>query len=517
MLLREFFESSENEVAIIFGRFNPPHKGHRAAWELAAKSPAWYVGTNKSTVGPKDPLPYEVKVQAMEAIWPDVAKHLIAETSWLTMASMVYKKHGKINLKCLTDEDWVTKAIMQYNGKEGPHGFYDFPNIEQVPTPRLSSATALRDAVMKGDRKAFSDAAGVSSETKIAGKPFFDLVAEYLLPYADAAAKKGKKVKEAGDNISPVGGKRGSNAADVWGNYASTQDTFRASRGTIEEARKTPWQKMAGAFKGTSKDLDKSEERAQAAIAGIKKASSDYQAIVDKDKKSKDVDESLDASYKFKYVGKEFDNMYTYTFKPKGGSKISVTIFHEGSTGHVTFQRVKDEEEKMTGEHPTTAAKVLGTVRHIVAYHMKKFPEIKTIKFEADKKEPSRVRAYNTLAKRFGGNADMKDKRYASYEFPNAAVAEGIQIPTHRTKDDLGDENGKLLLPKGSEMRRIGSKLYVHIVKGKPKDLYNIEKHLVDPIETSEDAAGVGIITKQNSTADVNKNTPRNNLKAFKL
>ena len=32
-----------------------------------------------------------------------------------------------------------------------------------------------------------------------------------------------------------------------------------------------------------------------------------------------------------------------------------------------------------------------------------------------------------------------------------------------------------------------------------------------------EDAAGVGIITKQNSTADVNKGTPRKNLKAFKL
>jgi hypothetical protein len=32
-----------------------------------------------------------------------------------------------------------------------------------------------------------------------------------------------------------------------------------------------------------------------------------------------------------------------------------------------------------------------------------------------------------------------------------------------------------------------------------------------------EDAAGVGIITKQNTTADVNKGTPRKNLKAFKL
>jgi hypothetical protein len=32
-----------------------------------------------------------------------------------------------------------------------------------------------------------------------------------------------------------------------------------------------------------------------------------------------------------------------------------------------------------------------------------------------------------------------------------------------------------------------------------------------------EEAAGVGIITKQNSTPDVNKGTPRKNLKAFKL
>ena len=35
--------------------------------------------------------------------------------------------------------------------------------------------------------------------------------------------------------------------------------------------------------------------------------------------------------------------------------------------------------------------------------------------------------------------------------------------------------------------------------------------------DVEEEAAGVGIITKQNSTADVNKNTPRKNLKAFKL
>jgi hypothetical protein len=193
MRLRNLFEAFGEEVAIIFGRFNPPHKGHRAAWELASKSPIWYVGTNESTVGPKDPLPFDVKVEAMKTVWPKVEGHIVAETSWLTLASKVYEKNPKATLLCLTDEDWVTKTIIQYNGKEGAHGFYNFKKIEQKPTPRLSSATALRDAVSKGDRDAFTQAAGVGADTPVAGKPFFDLVAEYLLPYSNAPKKVAKK------------------------------------------------------------------------------------------------------------------------------------------------------------------------------------------------------------------------------------------------------------------------------------------------------------------------------------
>jgi hypothetical protein len=197
MLLRNLFEAANNEVAIIFGRFNPPHKGHRAAWELASRSPVWFVGTNRDTVGPKDPLPFDVKVEAMKTIWPEVEGHIMAETSWLTMASEIYKKYPKATLLCLTDEDWVTKTIVQYNGKEGAHGFYNFKNITQKPTPRLSSATALRDAVAKDDRAAFSQAAGVDADTKIAGTTFFDLVAKYLLPYANVPKKvPAKKKKE---------------------------------------------------------------------------------------------------------------------------------------------------------------------------------------------------------------------------------------------------------------------------------------------------------------------------------
>lgn len=196
MLLREMFEARGQSVGLIFGRFNPPHQGHRAAWEMASENDAWFVGTNQSTQGPKDPLPYDIKVKAMMAVWPEVKGHIVAETSWLTLASKIYKKYGDVKLNVYTDEDWVTKTIVQYNGKEGPHGLYKFSAINQVPTPRLSSATALRSAVQAGDKQAFSKAAGVDADTPVAGQPFFDLVASYLLPYGEKEKAKVSKKKE---------------------------------------------------------------------------------------------------------------------------------------------------------------------------------------------------------------------------------------------------------------------------------------------------------------------------------
>ena len=198
MILRELFESKSKSVGVIFGRFNPPHMGHMKAWEMAAENPSWYVGTNKSTQGPKDPLPFDIKVKAMEAVYPEIKGHIVAEQSWLTLASKIYEKHGNIVLNVYTDEAWVTKALVQYNGKEGAHGYYEFGTIQQQDTPRLSSATALRNAVAADDRDLFGQAAGVDPNTLVAGHPFFDVVKHYLMPHAEKAAAKTvkKKVKE---------------------------------------------------------------------------------------------------------------------------------------------------------------------------------------------------------------------------------------------------------------------------------------------------------------------------------
>jgi len=205
MKLRELFENKGNSVGVCFGRWNPPHKGHMKAWEIAANFGTFYVGTNKNTEGPNDPLPYEVKLKCMETIWPEIAGHVIPEQSLFTLVAKVFAKHGEdTHLKIATDEEWLTKSLIQYNGKEGAHGYYKFASIEQVPTPRLSSATALRAAVRAGDRDGFSDAAGVDADTPISiGKKsvaFFDLVAHYLGKHPEKV-KKSKSVKETNQQV----------------------------------------------------------------------------------------------------------------------------------------------------------------------------------------------------------------------------------------------------------------------------------------------------------------------------
>lgn len=222
MRLRELFENiyeiSDNSqtfdgglktVGVCFGRWNPPHKGHKAVWQAASANPFWYVGTNENTEGPKDPLPYEVKLQCMALVWPKVAKHVIPEQSLMTLASRIFEEHGEnVNLKVYTDEEWLFKALNQYNGVEGkPHGFYKFSQIDWAKTPRLASATNLRAAVRAGDPATFYKDAGVPPNSKITigerAYPMFELVAHYLNKYPEKVAKGAKST--VAENTSGAG------------------------------------------------------------------------------------------------------------------------------------------------------------------------------------------------------------------------------------------------------------------------------------------------------------------------
>lgn len=220
------YDGSLKTIGICYGRWNPPHKGHKAVWQAAASNPIWYVGTNQNTEGPKDPLPYDVKLQCMAAIWPQVAKHVIPEQDLFTMATKIFEQYGEnVHLKVYTDEEWLASALQKYNGQMGAkHGGYKFNQIDWVKTQRLARATDLRAAVRAGDKAAFYKDAGINPSTSIEFNqkqlPVFEIVAHFLNKYPE----KVKKPEVAEGMSTKINAKMHKNSVDGSQGYILSRD-----------------------------------------------------------------------------------------------------------------------------------------------------------------------------------------------------------------------------------------------------------------------------------------------------
>jgi hypothetical protein len=207
MNLRELFEATHHKatVAFCFGRFNPPHQGHAKVWEAVKHAGQhWYIGTNPTTIGPNDPLDFNTKTAWMTAIDPDVAGHILGETSIVTLAARIYKEVGDgATIAYVTDETdwaWSGKLLNDYNGKESNHGYFNFAKIIHVPSPRVSSATALRTAARAGDMDAFYQAAGTDPNLEVNGQHYFDTVVAAVGAHPEKV-KKAKKEKATPENL----------------------------------------------------------------------------------------------------------------------------------------------------------------------------------------------------------------------------------------------------------------------------------------------------------------------------
>ena len=438
MILRELFEAKAKSVGIIFGRFNPPHMGHMKAWEMASDNSTWYVGTNKSTQGPKDPLPFDIKIKAMEAVYPEIKGHIVAEQSWLTLASKVYEKHGNIVLNVYTDEDWVTKALVQYNGKEGAHGYYEFGTIQQQATPRLSSATALRAAVAADDRDLFGQAAGVDPNTLVAGHPFFDVVRHYLMPHAEKAAAKPvkKKVKEPVAELS----------SELLGRYkkAAGADASAADKaGNYDRGNK----RFSGIVKATKKQFANDEK-------GVAEGS--------------EFEDAYDKGYSDGYDGKGYNSPF-----PVGSDQDDE--YEDGySSGRLDYDKMNQDLDEQG------VAEGSGEAHAYKAHLIKTMPQM-----------------MNFLSKKVKGWTPGEEEMLG-------AIDTAYMVMKH-----TGDvkQAGKALMDELNTLHRMS--------QGKQGVAENAWDRLQR--EKALESAGVGIITKQNSTVDVNKNTPKKNLKAFRL
>lgn len=192
-------EAANTSAAMAFGRFNPAHQGHIEVWRTVENaSDNWYIGTNPNTVGPNDPLTFQQKSAWMETIYPAISGHIVPETSVVTLAAKIFRNLNQDSsavLYYITDEqdwNWSGKLLNQYNGTEGSHGFYQFADIVHVPSPRVSSATALRTAARADDESAFYAASGTDPKLKVNGQTYFETVVASLKPYMAQEEEKAR-------------------------------------------------------------------------------------------------------------------------------------------------------------------------------------------------------------------------------------------------------------------------------------------------------------------------------------
>jgi hypothetical protein len=206
MKLRQLFEAHHKaDAAFCFGRFNPPHQGHMEVWNAVKHAGRhWFIGTNPSTIGPNDPLPYDLKTAWMTAIDPQIKGHILGEQSVVTLAAKIYQQVGDgATIAYVTDSQdwaWAGKLLHQYNGKESNHGYFNFAKIIHVESPRVSSATALRTAARAGDMKAFYQAAGTNPDLAVNGQHYYDTVVAAVGQHPE----KIKKVKKEKPVAEPV-------------------------------------------------------------------------------------------------------------------------------------------------------------------------------------------------------------------------------------------------------------------------------------------------------------------------
>jgi hypothetical protein len=594
MILREIFEAraKAKSVGIIFGRFNPPHMGHIKAWEMASENSVWYVGTNKSTQGPKDPLPFGIKVKAMEAVYPEVKGHVVAEQSWLTLASKVYEKHGNIVLNVYTDEDWVTKTLIQYNGKEGAHGYYEFGTIQQQTTPRLSSATSLRNAVAADDRDLFGQAAGVDPNTLVAGHPFFDVVKHYLTPYVAKAAAKPVKKKVKQPVEEPVAENSSISTMPtteyVKGIYAAAAengmgapaveavrkqmvlapngevDIMATMQKALQVFQSPAWKKMIADLTALVKKAEAQqgvtegtsiESTLRAVINDIgEPVTNVYDTMKFQAKKYMENHGELDRGFRMvaagiggrwvqnMYVGRLQNELYDLC-KYNTRRTVELQQFLRGveADGELEMKRsfgnIANELPRILsklGQHlnaPQLTKNANRWIQNKAAYE----EYIANLELEDDYDEPAVAKSpknpaigqqrsqvedivndiLSKLPKKIAG-----DIRNAIARSPNKLQALQAELKKHGQKSVAEAAFKKSPYGRTAASQQRARELLNPPKPPEPKkDEKGVAENAWDRLqrERALESAGVGIITKQNTTVDVNKNTPKKNLKAFRL
>ena len=164
MLLYELVEDTQS-VRFTFGRFNPPHVGHKKLLNAVAKGGGkYYIFPSHTHNNKNNPLMPKEKVGFMRSMFPDHSSNIVYNESATNIINIMkmLQKQGHKNVTMVVGDDRVAdfdKLLKQYNGKE-----YSFQNISVesagVRDPDAdgvegASASKVRQAAINNDFNTF--------------------------------------------------------------------------------------------------------------------------------------------------------------------------------------------------------------------------------------------------------------------------------------------------------------------------------------------------------------------------
>jgi len=123
---------------LFWGRANPPHAGHEAAYNVVKNTARKFGGTSSMVLTrthdkKKNPLTPEQKEEHAKASFPDVNTR-VTDEDHPTILHHLSKLHenGVTDLHLVAGSDRLPdyeRLINQYNGVHGNHGYYNFKSV----------------------------------------------------------------------------------------------------------------------------------------------------------------------------------------------------------------------------------------------------------------------------------------------------------------------------------------------------------------------------------------------------
>ena len=131
MLLYELVEQSSKPIRFTFGRFNPPHIGHKKLIDAVSKGSNgnYYIFPTHTYDSVKNPLMPKEKIGFMRSMFPEHAQRIIyherATNIIKVMKTLQAFKYNDVTMVVGDDRVAEFKQLLnQYNGKE-----YNFNSI----------------------------------------------------------------------------------------------------------------------------------------------------------------------------------------------------------------------------------------------------------------------------------------------------------------------------------------------------------------------------------------------------